>query len=133
MKIIMLSQLGRRYYPLIVGSLILVFGAALTTTEAFESNVVLAIAGFALSIVGYRISQRNGHSSPEVDPSTHWSTQETVLRYIVALSGIALFGYGGTVGAQTIISLSVKGALIAGFGMVGGYFVMHVALNNTVL
>lgn len=133
MKRIMLSQLGRRYYPLIIGSVILVFGAALTTTEAFNGNVGLATTGFALSIVGYRISQRTAHSNLEVDLFTNWSARKTVLRYIVALSGIALFGYGGTVGARTIISLSAKGALIAGLGMVGGYFLMHVALNNTVL
>lgn len=133
MESIIHSQLGRRYYPLIIGSLILVFGAALITTEAFDGNVGLATAGFALSIVGYRISQRTAHSNSEVILSKNWSTQETVMRYTVALSGVALFGYGGTVGAQTIISLSVQGALIAGFGMVGGYFVMHVTLNNTVL
>lgn len=129
----LLSRLGRRYGPLVIGSVVLIFGAALTAVEAFDGNVGLATAGFALTIIGYRISQRTAHSNPECDLSTNWSTQEIVLRYVVAFGGITLLGYGGTVGAQTILSLSVEGALIAGIGMVGGYFIMHAALNNTVL
>ncbi|WP_139203717.1 hypothetical protein [Halorientalis persicus] len=133
MEIAMASHQGRRYIPLIIGSIILVFGAALTAVEAFNGNVGLATVGFGLTIVGYRISQRTAHSNPKTDRSRNWSIRETIFRYIIALGGIALLGYGGTVGAQTILSLSVHGALIAGCGMVGGYFIMHAALNNTVL
>jgi len=129
----MLSQLGRRYGPLITGSLILIFGAALTAVKAFDGNVGLATAGFALTIIGYRIAQRTAHSDPKVEISTDWNMREMGIRYVVAFSGISLLGYGGTVGAQTILSLSLTGALIAGFGMVGGYLIMHAAINNTVL
>lgn len=118
------------------GSLVVSFGGTLTAVAAFRGEFFQAYVGFLLFGWGYRLSQWGVHKTGTDRTDGLLDRIRTVVgwnwlrKYGLFMLGVGVATYGGVVGAQSVDTLSLSGLLVAGIGMIGGYIIGHIGIND---
>lgn len=118
------------------GGCVVSFGGTLTAVSAFRGEFLGAYLGFLLFGGGYRLSQWGVHEAGERSDESFLARVKTVIgrdwlrKYGLFAIGVAVATYGGVVGAQSVDSLSLTRLVVAGVGMIGGYVIGHIGIND---
>lgn len=118
------------------GGCVVSFGGTLTAVSAFRGNFLGAYLGFLLFGGGYRLSQWGVHEAGErsngrfLDRAWNAIDRRWLRKYGLFAIGVGVATYGGVVGAQSVDSLSPPGLVVAGVGMIGGYVIGHIGIND---
>ena len=118
------------------GGCVVSFGGTLTAVSAFRGDFLGTYLGFLLFGGGYRLSQWGVHEGAAgsddrfVTRVLNAITRRWLRKYGLFALGVAIAAYGGVVGAQSVDSLSLAGLVVAGLGMIGGYVIGHIGINN---
>lgn len=118
------------------GGCVVSFGGTLTAVAAFQGDFLRAYLGFLLFGWGYRLSQWGVHEAGEGRDERFLARARNAVdrgwlrKYGLFMVGVGIATYGGVVGAQSVDTLSLQGLVVAGVGMIGGYVVGHIGIND---
>lgn len=126
---------------LMAGSLVLAIGLALAAIAAFRESFLGVFTGFALFVVGYKLSQvavRETHRTP-----IQYMVVRDVVRDIIrdaslidlfmAVIGTGTIAYGFTLLVQSVETTQLPLAVAATLIMFTGYAAAHYAVNKTLV
>lgn len=121
---------------LLLGSVVLVAGLGISTVAAHAESFLGVFLGFALFVVGYKISQTAVRQAEE---SELQGTVEDVVEgagpveLFMTIVGVGAIAYGFTLLFDSFSSSDFVLTLTASAFMFGGYVTAHYGVNRTVV
>ncbi len=130
----------RELAGLLAGTVLVSIGGGIAALEMARGSYTGTLAGFALTLTGYRAAQFGAHGYP--DPSTvlgraRQERRPAASRTLAFAAGLVLFSSGFVLGAQAGLQpgLAYRPVHMVGSGViiVTGFLIMHRTLNDVIL